>query len=359
MHTDEDVYKSRILIVDDQEPNVLLLERLLAGCGFTDVTSTTRSAEVVDLRRSLDADILLLDLQMPAPDGFEVMRLLEDQIKGAERLPVLVLTADASSETKQRALSMGASDFVNKPFDVTEVFLRIRNLLMTRSLQQQLRRHNVSLEERVRERTHELEAARIEIVERLARAAEYRDDDTGEHTRRVGQTSALMAEQLGLARDFVERIRLAAPLHDVGKLGISDVILLKPGKLTPEEFELMKRHTRIGAEILGEGGSRLLELSQEIALTHHEWWDGSGYPAGLRGDSIPLAGRIVALADVFDALTHARPYKPAWPIDEGVTEIDRLAGRQFDPAVVDAFGKLDPHELIRAPELLSRLDQVA
>jgi cyclic di-GMP phosphodiesterase len=359
MRTEEDVYKSRILIVDDQEPNVLLLERLLAGCGFTNVTSTTRSAEVVDMCSSRDADILLLDLQMPAPDGFEVMRLLEELIKGPERLPILVLTADASSETKQRALSMGASDFVNKPFDVTEVFLRIRNLLLTRSLQKELRRHNASLEGRVRERTHELEETRIEVVERLARAAEYRDDDTGEHTRRVGQTSARLAQILGLAEEFVERIRLAAPLHDVGKLGISDDILLKPGKLTAEEFEVMKRHTLIGAEILGDSRSRLLELSQEIAIAHHEWWDGSGYPAGLEGDAIPLSGRIVALADVFDALTHARPYKAAWPIDEAVTEVSRLSGRQFDPAVVDAFRKLDPHELVRVRELPPRLEQVA
>jgi putative two-component system response regulator len=342
---DETVYQGRILIVDDQEPNVLLLERLLTGCGFANIMSTTQSARAVPMCAEYDPDILLLDLQMPAPDGFEIMRSLEAQLTGPERLPVLVLTADASPETKRRALSMGASDFVNKPFDVTEVYLRIRNLLHTRYLQKELRRHNVTLEERVRERTRQLEEAQREIVDRLARAAEYRDDNTGEHARRVGRMAGRIAEKLGLEDDFVEQIRRAAPLHDVGKLSLPDAILLKPGKLTWEEFEDMKQHTLVGAEILGRSRSQLLRLSEEIALTHHERWDGTGYPAGLAGEDIPISGRIVAVADVFDALVHDRPYKEAWPASKALAEIQRLSGTHFDPDVVATLADFSLEDL--------------
>jgi cyclic di-GMP phosphodiesterase len=320
---------------------VLLLERLLAASGFTDVLSTTESSRVLALCAEHDPDIVLLDLQMPPPDGFEILAGLEAQTTGRERLPVLVLTADPSPEARRRALSMGASDFLNKPLDTTEAVLRIRNLLLTRLLQRELRRQNASLEQRVRARTRQLEEAHLEIIERLAIAAEYRDDETGEHTKRVGRTAALVAQKLGLAEEFVERIRRAAPLHDVGKLGISDDILLKPGKLTSEEFETMKLHTRIGAEILGRSRSRLLKLSEEIALTHHEHWDGSGYPAALAGESIPLSGRIVAVADVFDALTNTRPYKDAWPRERALAEIKKLSGKYFDPNVVAALLALE------------------
>jgi putative two-component system response regulator len=342
---DDAIYQSRILVVDDQEPNVLLLEQLLKGSGFANVTSTTQSARALPMCAEYDPDLLLLDLQMPAPDGFEIMRSLEAQSLGPERLPILVLTADASSETKRRALSMGASDFVNKPFDLTEVFLRIRNLLLTRCLQQELRRHNLSLEERVRERTRQLEDAQVEIVDRLARAAEYRDDNTGEHARRVGRMAARIAEKLGLDKDFVEQIRRAAPLHDVGKLSLPDAILLKPGKLTQEEFDEMKQHTLAGAEILGRSRSRLLKLSEEIALTHHERWDGSGYPAGLAGEEIPISGRIVAVADVFDALVNDRPYKEAWPAPRALAEIRRLSGSHFDPNVVATLTQFSLEDL--------------
>ena len=198
----------------------------------------------------------------------------------------------------------------------------------------------------------ELEAARLETLQRLALAAEYRDDATYEHTERVARTAALIAQQLGLSEAGVSLIRQAAPLHDIGKLAVSDTVLLKPGKLTDEEFEQIKGHPAAGAAILSGSTSDVLRLAEEIALTHHEWWDGSGYPAGLRGEAIPLSGRIVAIADVFDALTHARPYKRAWPLREALVEIHRFRERRFDPALVDAFERLDPHELTRpvAPE---------
>lgn len=345
MNLEADLYQSRILIVDDQAPNVLLLERLLAGCGFTNVVSTTVSAEVARMCAQEEPDIVLLDLQMPAPDGFEVMGLLEERINANTRLPILVLTADVSRETKERALSSGASDFLSKPFDVTEVYLRIRNLLTTRFLQMELQRQNATLEMRVAERTRELEQARFEILQRLALAAEYRDDATYEHTERVARMAAALATRLGLSDEEVQLMRLAAPLHDIGKLGVADAILLKSGRLSEVELDVMRTHTTVGAAILAGSTSDVLQLAEQIALTHHEWWDGSGYPNGLSGISIPSCGRIVALADVFDALTHARPYKEAWPVERAVEEVHLLRGRQFDPDVVDAFDALDLDQL--------------
>src|SRR5579885_1315288 len=275
------LYQARILIVDDHHANVLVLERLLGNYGFVDVASTTRSNEVEQLCADLDPDLLLLDLQMPAPDGLEVMRRLRRSPSKTAEMPILVLTADHTTETKRQALAGGANDFLQKPFDAVEVILRIKNQLTTRLLQLALNTHNEMLERRVEERTTQLEQARIEIIERLAHAAEYRDDATGEPAHRVGETAAALAEQLWLPADQVTRIRRAAPLHDIGKLAIPDAILLKPGTLTPREFETIKTHTTLGAEILAGSNSRLLQLAEEIALTHHEHWDGSGYPAGL------------------------------------------------------------------------------
>jgi putative two-component system response regulator len=205
--------------------------------------------------------------------------------------------------------------------------------------------HQSLLEEGIAERTADLEEARWETIRCLALAAEYRDDQTYEHTQRVGRTAYLLAEHLGLAAAQAELIRHAAPLHDVGKVGIPDSILLKPAKLTPEEFEIVREHSAAGARILSGSKSDLLIIAQEIAQNHHEWWDGSGYPRGLAGEEIPLTGRIVAVADVFDALAHERPYKTAWSVVDSVHEIRRLSGRQFDPAVVDAFNQLDADQL--------------
>jgi putative two-component system response regulator len=349
---EEAILGARILIVDDQEANVMLLESLLEVSGFTDVASTSDSAKALELCASLEPDLLLLDLQMPPPDGFEVMSQLAPWRQGPARLPILVLTADATPETKRRALSAGATDFLSKPFDTTEVVLRIRNLLLTRLLQVELRDQNKLLEQRVQERTRELEEARLEVLDRLAFAAEYRDDASGEHARRIGQLSALAARQLGLPEETVELIRRAAPLHDVGKLGLSDVVLLKQGRLSEEEFEAMKLHTTLGAEILGRGRSALLQLSEEIALSHHERWDGGGYPHGLKGEQIPLAARVVAVADAFDAVMR----RAQASCEEALAELRRSAGYQLDPQVVDAFVALDPGLLTRPPD---ELDLVA
>jgi len=334
------VHRGRVLIVDDQAPNVLLLEMVLRQAGYSDLRSTTDPHAVLSIFAEFQPDILLLDLHMPRLNGFQVMEQLKGIVGNETYLPILVLTADMSTGMKQRALACGAKDFLTKPFDVTEILLRIKNLLETRFLHLQLQDQNQVLEVKVQERTHDLEGARIEILQRLSLAAEFRDDDTGQHTQRVGRVSALLAHALGLPDDLVQLIRLAAPLHDVGKIGIADAILLKPAVLTPDEFRVMTTHTGIGGRILSGSQSPLLQLAEQIALTHHECWDGGGYPLGCRGEDIPLAGRIVSLADVFDALTHRRSYKKAWPAADAAAEIERLSRGKFDPRVVEAFLQL-------------------
>jgi putative two-component system response regulator len=336
------------LIVDDQSTNVLLLEGILQEEDLA-FRSLTDSRQTLPVFLAYEPDLILLDLQMPYLDGFAVMKQLRAVVPPGSFLPILVLTADISPQAKRQALTEGASDFLTKPFDATEVILRIRNLLHTRQLHLRLQAENQLLEQKVRERTADLEATQLEILERLALAAEYRDDDTGQHTRRVGQMSAQIARALGLPELEVDLIERAAPLHDVGKIAIPDAILLKPGKLTLDEFEIMKTHTTRGAEMLSGGRFPLLQRAEEIALTHHERWDGTGH-VGLRGEGIPPAGRIVTVADVFDALTNERPYKQAWPRAAAVKEIVDQSGRQFDPAVVEAFLKvvsIDPAVLIR------------
>jgi len=326
---------ARILIVDDENANIEILQRILTRAGLTQIASTSDSRRAASMYVADRPDLILLDLHMPHMDGLDVMDQL-NEISAESYLPILILSGDLTPEARRDALSHGAKDFVNKPFQPDELLLRIRTLLETRLLYIQIQGQNQLLEATVRERTRELVEAQIEIIERLAIAAEFRDDNTGQHTQRVGQMSALLARQLGLPDSQVSLIARAAPLHDVGKIGVPDFILMKMGRLTPAEFEIVKQHTVIGARILSGGKFPLLKLAEEIAFSHHERWDGAGY-AGLRGTDVPLAGRIVAVADVFDALTQQRPYKPAWPVAEAIAEIDRQRSQQFDPAVVDAF----------------------
>jgi putative two-component system response regulator len=243
-------------------------------------------------------------------------------------------------------LELGANDFLSKPMNFTEVRLRVANLLETRRLHLALKDQNDALERRVRERTRSLEQARLEVLDRLSLAAEYRDDITNEHSRRVGRTAALLARELDVSTDEVDLIYRAAALHDIGKIGIPDAILLKPGRLTQAELRLMQSHVEIGAKILDGSASPLLRLGQQIAVTHHERWDGTGYPAGLTGGQIPLVGRLVALADVFDAITHRRPYKEAVPLQLALAEIRALNGTHFEPRVVEAFETLDKEALL-------------
>jgi putative two-component system response regulator len=333
----------RILVVDDEQINIQVLERIF-GPGFAELVTTNDPRRALDLFRGLQPDLVLLDLRMPHIDGLQLLALLAGEIPVGVFLPILVLTSDSSGETKRRALSSGAKDFLTKPLSPFEVRLRVQNLLETRFLHLELQQQNRSLEERVIERTRaliqrseELEEARVEILVRLARAAEFRDDDTGQHTQRVGQLAGQLAQRLAVAPEGVELIRRAAPLHDLGKIGVPDAVLLKQGRLDRHEFDIMKRHTVIGASILAGSSVPLLAMGREIAVSHHERWDGAGYPLGAGGQSIPLSGRIVAVADVFDALTHGRPYKMAWSIEDASAEIARERGSQFDPDVVDAF----------------------
>lgn len=331
---------SKFLIVDDQVSNVELLERIFRRAGYHDIVSTTDSHEFLNLYYELQPDIVLLDLHMPNLDGFELLTALKSLIPENEYVPILVLTADTTPGAKRKALSAGAKDFITKPLNPTEVLLRVNNLLETRILHVKIHGQNQDLEIKVAERTHKLELAQFELLRCLAKATEYRDDATGEHTQRVGELSARLAHSVGMDPETTEMIRLAAPLHDVGKIGVPDTILLKPGKLTEEEFGMMKHHTLIGKEILSDMQFPILKLAGEITLTHHECWDGSGYPNGLKGDQIPLAGQIVSLVDMFDALTHRRPYKPAWSVAEALAEIEKQKGKKFNPELVEAFLKM-------------------
>jgi putative two-component system response regulator len=324
------------LVLDDQAQNLRLVEAALKRAGFGRVSGETDPIRGLAACQSLDPDLLILDLDMPTMNGFEVLEAIQRETGPNVYFPVLILTADISREAKQRALKAGAKDFVSKPFDPMDLVLRSSNLIQTRFLHLQIARHNEELEERVRQRTIELEEAQRQTLERLALAAEYRDDDTGQHTRRVGNLAAALARELSLPTDEVEIIQKAAPLHDVGKIGIPDSVLLKPGRLTAEEFDQIKKHTRIGAELLRGTSSSLLRAAEEIARSHHEKWNGTGYE-GLSGNDIPLRGRLVSVADVFDALTHARPYKDAWTVEDAIAEIVSQSGRQFDPVVVEAL----------------------
>jgi putative two-component system response regulator len=326
-----------ILIVDDEDSVVRLLERLLRGDGYGAIFSTTDPRQAPALFEQHHPDLVLLDLHMPHVEGYEVLAQLTAQGAGVRHVPIVMLTGDLSPVARQRALSMGAQDFLSKPFDQIEVLLRIKNLLETRWLYLELQRQNDLLEDKVDERRLELEAAQKEILDRLARAAEFRDDDTRLHTQRVGDVSARIAAIMGLPDALIALIRQAAPLHDLGKIGMPDDILLKLGALTDDEKKTMQQHTVIGARILSGSSHAILQMAEQIALTHHERWDGRGYLAGLKGDDIPLVSRIVAVADVFDALTHRRPYKEPWPVKDALIEIENHQGRQFDPQVVAAL----------------------
>lgn len=344
---EQDIKTANILVVDDQPVNVKLLEKVLQAEGYPNIISTTDSREAVTLYRQHQCDIVLLDLNMPHIDGFGVMQELQQIAE--DYPPILVLTALKDRDSRVRALESGARDFVSKPFDRVELLSRIRNMLEVRMLNKAMKQQNRFLEQKVHERTRELEETRLEIIRRLGRAAEYRDNETGLHIIRMSQYSRLLGLADGMSEEEADMLLNASPMHDIGKIGIPDQILLKPGKLTPEEWEIMKTHATIGAEILSGHQSELMQVARQIALNHHEKWDGSGYPKGRSGDEIPLVGRIVAVADVFDALTTTRPYKKAWDLDDAIDYIVQSRETHFDPRLVDLFMKILPDILaIRA-----------
>ena len=342
---------SRILVVDDNAVNVRLLEDILAQSGYSNVFSTTDPTEVAPLHVKWNFDIILLDIRMPKLDGFGVMRQLKEVIPPEDYVPILAITAETDMETRLRALKEGAKDFINKPYSQLEALNRIANLLEVRALYTERQRQNVLLEVKVRERTLQLEAqnltledTRLEIIRRLGRAGEYRDNETGMHVIRMSKGCKEIALAAGLGEEFAENIHRASPMHDVGKIGVPDNVLLKPGKLDADEWDIMKTHAAMGADIIGDAEFDILNMARTIAITHHEKFDGSGYPNGLAGEDIPTEGRIAAISDVFDALTSERPYKEAWPVEQAQQYINDNSGTHFDPTLVrifnDIFGEI-------------------
>ena len=344
MDITKQIFQANILIIDDEPANVKLLHKTLDRKGYKNVQFTTDPRDVESLCDKTDFDAFLLDIRMPHIDGYQVMEMLSKRFVD-DYMPVLVLTAQTDRETRLKALEAGAKDFLTKPFDQLEALTRIYNLLEVRLMHKQVRNQNVMLEEKVKLRTEELYETRREVINRLGLAAEYRDNETGNHIIRMSRYSQLLALEYGLPKEQAETILNAAPMHDIGKIGIPDSVLLKPGKLDADEWKTMQTHVDIGAEILSGHASDLMEAARMIALHHHEKWDGNGYPAGLKGDEISIEGRICAIADVFDALLSERPYKKPWPIEKALALIEEEAGKHFDPELAPLMRKILPEVL--------------
>lgn len=343
--------EATILIVDDTPANIDLLRLLLKQDYKLKVaTSGKKALEIV--KGNPKPDLILLDVLMPEMDGYQVCEALKSNTSTAE-IPVIFVTAQNEASSEARGFEAGGVDFITKPFHSSVVKARIKTQL-------ELARQTRLLNRLVDEKTQEIHETRLKVIQRLGLAAEFKDNETGMHVVRMSHYARLIAQQLGYDDDYCELIFNASPMHDVGKIGIPDAVLLKPGRFEPSEWEVMKTHTTIGGRILGTDDNRLIQTARSIALTHHEQWDGSGYPCGLAGEDIPIEGRIVALADVFDALTSARPYKVGWPFDKAIKHIQEESGRHFDPQVVDAFMtsleqvKQIMQQFIEAPEELIR-----
>lgn len=350
--------KARIAIIDDEPLNVKIVRKHLQGVGYENFVTSSEAATAMQLIAAERPDVVLLDVMMPGVDGIQIVQAIRADDSLAH-LPVLILTASTDAAIKFKALEAGATDFLSKPVDPSDLIPRVRNALLVKAHYDHLASYSEQLEQKVRLRTAELELSRLQVVHCLARAGEYRDDNTGRHVIRVARFANVLARDLGFSESQATMLGTAALLHDVGKIGLPDSILLKPGPLDPSERRNMQRHCSIGQHIvepmrdddwlalqnsreLGvprhEGSHQpLLELAVIISLTHHERWDGSGYPQGLAGEQIPIEGRIVAVADVFDALSSPRPYKSAMPVDRCLSIMEQERGRHFDPAVFDAL----------------------
>nr|WP_211245025.1 two-component system response regulator [Thalassotalea mangrovi] len=317
-----------ILIVDDNPENIDVLNGILKQ--HYRVKAALSGALALKIVASAEKpDLILLDVMMPDMDGHEVCRLLKANPLTVD-IPVIFITAKTSIEDEQMGLGLGAVDYISKPVSVPIVLARVKTHLALYNQQREL-------ELKVRERTQEIELTRREIINRLGRAAEYKDNETGMHVIRMSRYSKILAEKIKAPDNWVELLYNAAPMHDVGKIGIPDRILLKNGKLDQDEWQEMQRHVQYGADIIGDHPSELLQMAREITLYHHEKYDGSGYPHGTIGDAIPLSARIVAIADVFDALTSERPYKSAWSLEKTFEYLQNEAGKHFDPELVPKF----------------------
>jgi putative two-component system response regulator len=357
------VSEATIMIVDDEPINIKAVQKYLQLAGYDRFVTTTNPRETLDLIRQHRPDVIVLDIVMPEFSGLQIL----EAIRGDSdlcHLPVLILTAATDGKTKQEALDLGATDFLPKPLQPQELLARMRNALVVKAHHDHLAKYSARLEQEVRQRTEQLEQSRREVIHVLACAAELRDHDTYNHVLRVGRFVGLIARQLGLPNGEVELLEQAAVLHDVGKIGIADAILRKPGKLSAQERDVMQTHCELGMSILRgrpspESGrpresaeikrttdSPVLKLAAVIAMSHHEKWDGTGYPLGLKGQGIPIEGRITAVADVFDALLSWRPYKSPLSLDLALDIVEEGRGKHFDPAVLDAFfARLD--EIVR------------
>ncbi|WP_291421089.1 HD domain-containing phosphohydrolase [Devosia sp.] len=325
-----------MLIVDDSRSSLALLGSIVREIVGDDIELCLNPLEALRRCEERQFDLLLVDHIMPGMDGIAVIEALRN-CDNYRTVPMVMVTSDIDKAIRIEAIRVGANDFLTKPFDPIELKARITNLLALRGAQVELADHANRLSREVAKATAHLLAREEEIIWRLARAIEYRDGDTGEHVSRVAQISQIIGQGLGLTPQHCRMVYLAAPLHDIGKIAIADAILSKPGKLTAEEMARMREHVTIGARILADADSDLIRTAELIAQSHHEKWDGTGYPNRISGEAIPIEARIVALADVFDALCSERPYKRAWPIDEAYAEIVRCSGTHFDPACVASF----------------------
>ncbi len=334
--------KKKILVVDDEEKNRELLEAMLIPLDYL-VETASDGEEALEKVAQYQPDLILLDVMMPRMNGFEAAKRLkaDDTLR---IIPIVMVTALKDVENKVKAIAIGVDDFLSKPVDSSELKARVRSLLKVKEYNDYMINYQQKLEQDVQKRTLELQMAfakikktSLDTIYRLSRAAEYKDDDTGAHLKRMSNYAASVAKDLGLQEKTVESILYAAPMHDVGKIGIPDRILAKPGKLTSVEWEIMKLHVDIGVRILEGAEEGFLKLAEVIAQNHHEKWDGTGYPQGLKGKDIPLAGRIVAIADVFDALTSKRPYKEPFSVEKSIDIIKQGRGNHFDPEVTDSF----------------------
>ncbi len=334
--------KSKVLVVDDEERILRLMEALLIPLGH-EIIMARDGKEALQKVREIPPDVILLDVMMPKMTGFEVARRLKED-EETKIIPIVMVTALKEVEDRVKALKVGVDDFLTKPVDKTELTARVQSLIKVKAYNDHVRDHQKELEAEVAKRTEQLrlafekiKTASLDTIYRLSKAAEYKDEDTGAHILRMSNYSSAVARRMGQNDRVVESILYAAPMHDVGKIGTPDRILLKPGKLYADEWEIMKQHTTIGGNILGGSDAGFIRLAEVVALTHHEKWDGSGYPKGLKGKEIPLVGQIVAIADVFDALTSKRPYKPAFSIEKSYKIIEEGRGSHFGPDIVDAF----------------------
>ncbi|MFY8206516.1 MAG: HD-GYP domain-containing protein [Arenimonas sp.] len=361
----ENVKNAAVVLVDDTPANLRLLESSMKAFGLRNVRAFSDSAAALDWLQGMAWDLLVLDLDMPAPNGFDILKALEDRDRSAS--PIIVVSALSRPEDRRKGLSLGANDYICKPLDLPELLLRVRNSLALSIATQSLRTERDQLDQAVLARTAQLRDSYQSIIGMLSRAAGYRENETERHVMRIGEYAALIARGIGLTEEQCENMRLAMPMHDIGKIGIPEEILKKSGPFTPEQREIMQHHARIGYHILNDSkATPLTLLAAEIALFHHEHWDGQGYPQGLKGEDIPLSGRIAAICDVYDALRSARPYKTAWSAEETLAFFRERSGSHFDPELVHVFERIfDQLEGIQsslvdeAPKSLEELARMA